>query len=119
MDGCLHTLAKQITVHYRARDRCGHRSAVTAVFDDHRQRDARLFHRGESDEQRVITHSFSDLGLIVELVLPHREYLGSAGFAGDTVTALRMRRAVPRLPSTTSLMASITSCHLRGPLTGI
>ena len=58
---------------------------MTAVFDDHRNRDARRIGRRVTDEERVVTQLFVHLVLFVFLVLGDLENLRGSGLAGGLV----------------------------------
>src|SRR5512139_3271802 len=54
-------LAEQVIIEHLARDRCGRRAAVAAVFNQHRQGDARLVGRRESNKPGMVAVAFGDL----------------------------------------------------------
>src|ERR1035437_3966196 len=81
-------LAEQVVVQHLARDRRRRARAEAGVFHHYRERDLRVFQRGEGYEQGVIAVALGHVLLVVFLVLLQRDQLRRAGLAGAGVFGL-------------------------------
>src|SRR5690606_27603315 len=76
---------EQPGIHHLLGHRSGNARAGLAIFDHHRDRDLRILHRREGNEQGMVPVALGQGLAFVALALPDRDHLRRAAFASDAV----------------------------------